>query len=490
MVGVIEKKKTISPKSRRNRIISGTIIAILLIVTGALLLPSFWFWVCWEILAALLVARGCIAEWYLFRFPAASGMKTQHRASELKAIAAVAIGVTMEVFGVSHSIREGIKMEAKISDVELTNARTSLRIEELRRANNELDKEAANAKGRAAELELATAEINRQAASRALTPDQDRTLVKELVKTPSNSVTVITAVGDPESSDFADDFEAALVRARWSISRTEWNSMKIRPFRNSLPTEPEPKNWPQNGLGDWLTYSALMQSRTFFLPQRLSGILVAHNPKALSLPASALISALGNVKGLQFTDLRTPDTPTGTAWLMIAPKPSFGLRSFIPRAFHPSIDASNNLSKFAWTNANIIPDPQDSFDTVRLSEQIAAVLNGVKMLNTNLPAWMLNERPFGEGVTVEATASLTAAKRAGYTEDSRWMRWREVDQQRTALVEELNGAGIAAEKGWLGPSAPFGWIVIRIGPSPGREALRRHQEMQFEETNLFHFLNK
>jgi len=264
--------------------------------------------------------------------------------------------------------------------------------------------------------------------------------------------------------------------------------MKYR-FPKSPIDRQEPKGWPTNVMGDWMTYSAISEARHWFLPHIPSGILVAHNPTTPSPPASALLSALGKVKGLSFDDAPVSDVPAGTAWLMIAPKPS-GLRSIIPRAFRPSIDALNNLAKFAWTNTIIVYDPRDSFDAGILSGQIASVLNGVKALNTNLPAWMLHEMGFREGVTIAATPSSSAAIRAGYTQDSKWIRWREIDDQRTALIGELGKAGIVAEMGWLSSSAPFGWIVVKIGSSPGRETLRRYEETQFEETRRFHPTNR
>src|SRR5437867_1852433 len=92
--------------SKIPKIISGILATISLAVTGFVLLPSFWFWVCWEIAAAGLVALGCIGEWYMFCNPAKEGHELHHRRREMQFITAVAIGVFMEFLALGHVIPE------------------------------------------------------------------------------------------------------------------------------------------------------------------------------------------------------------------------------------------------------------------------------------------------------------------------------------------------------------------------------------------------
>lgn len=459
---------------------------------------SRWEWA--EIVSAVFVSLGCIGEmWWLFRkgppkesFTIWQAFESKRHSRERLYAILVAVGVSAEVVTLLHSLKESGGLRLEVGQLQQTNGwiwQTNFLLQSNISGLNLLVSSnallTAKANERAAEVEMAAAELNRQAASRGLTPEQDRALVRELAKSPSNGVTIVSEIGDRESSDFADDFEAAFVRARWKVSRTEWQSMKVRPFLNQVLDEPEPKNWPKERFGDWLTYSASTTSREFFLPQKLSGVLAAHNSTNPCAPASAIISAFGKVEGLLFTDLTAPDVPPGIALLLIAPKPSVGLRSILPRAFHPSVDDSNGLAKFAWTNTVIVSDPLDTFDAKSLSEQIGAVLKGATTLGTNPPAWARGGTPFREGVSVEATLSSESARRAGYTDEARLALWHNIVEQRMALVDVLNGATIEAEMGWLDPSAPFGWIVIRVGPSPGKEAVRRHQEMEFHRLRFF-----
>jgi hypothetical protein len=100
------------------KIISGIVATVLAIALGWSLLPSFWFWVSFEILAALLVAMGCCGEWWLHHHPAGrrKNEKDEHHRLEAKIIAMVALGVVMELFVLAHSIREGVRLERKVSE--------------------------------------------------------------------------------------------------------------------------------------------------------------------------------------------------------------------------------------------------------------------------------------------------------------------------------------------------------------------------------------
>jgi uncharacterized protein YacL (UPF0231 family) len=111
-------KAQIKNKMMPAKIISGIVVTISLMVGAFVLVPSFWFWASFELLAALLVAYGCIGEWYLHHHPAgrAKRDKDAHHKQEARYIFAVAIGVAMEFFIVAHSIQEGVKMEVAVAD--------------------------------------------------------------------------------------------------------------------------------------------------------------------------------------------------------------------------------------------------------------------------------------------------------------------------------------------------------------------------------------
>ena len=119
------------------KIICGIIATISIAVLGFFMLPSLWFWISWEVLAAGLVAVGCASEWYLFLKPSKEGdeaHKLHHRRRELQSVTAVAIGVLMEFLALSHAIPEAIRLEKNVSDA-------NTRVEELRQENDLLEAE-------------------------------------------------------------------------------------------------------------------------------------------------------------------------------------------------------------------------------------------------------------------------------------------------------------------------------------------------------------
>jgi len=120
-VNVIFQKVQTVIKSKIPKIICGILATISIPVIGFILLPSFWFWVCWEIVAAGLVAVGCCGEWYMFFNPAKEGHESHHRRRELQFITAVAIGVFMEFLALGHAIPEVMRLE---KDVAVSKERT------------------------------------------------------------------------------------------------------------------------------------------------------------------------------------------------------------------------------------------------------------------------------------------------------------------------------------------------------------------------------
>lgn len=108
-------------KSKIPKIICGVFATISIAVLAFLALPSLWFWVCWEIIAAALVAVGCGGEWYLFQNAAKEGHESLRRRRELQFIAVVAIGVTLEFIALIHAIPEALRREREIRQLESNN---------------------------------------------------------------------------------------------------------------------------------------------------------------------------------------------------------------------------------------------------------------------------------------------------------------------------------------------------------------------------------
>jgi hypothetical protein len=124
-------------KSNIPKIISGIVATTILILLLRLLLPSFWFWVAFEIFAALLVASGCCGEWWLHHHPAGRRKKEQdeHHKIESKFIAMVSLGVIMELFALGNSIREGAKLEGEVSDAKERASSNEVQVAELNSNN-------------------------------------------------------------------------------------------------------------------------------------------------------------------------------------------------------------------------------------------------------------------------------------------------------------------------------------------------------------------
>lgn len=130
-MNVIFKKIQTAIKSTSPKIICGIIATISIAVLGFLMLSSSWFWISWEVVAAGLVAIGCAGEWYLFLNPAKDGHELHHRRRELQFVTAVALGVLMEFFALSHAIPEAIRLEKDVSEA-------NVKVEQLRSDNASL----------------------------------------------------------------------------------------------------------------------------------------------------------------------------------------------------------------------------------------------------------------------------------------------------------------------------------------------------------------
>lgn len=145
------------------KMISGILAAILIAVVLYATIPSVWFWIGFEVLAALLVAIGCSGEWYLHHHPAGRRRKEkdEHHKLESRFIAAVVVGVFMEFFSLGHAIPEAIRLE---NDVAVANL-------EAKRAGTN----AAASYERAAVAERESGQANERAAKF----DADRVMVEK-----------------------------------------------------------------------------------------------------------------------------------------------------------------------------------------------------------------------------------------------------------------------------------------------------------------------
>jgi hypothetical protein len=298
-----------------------------------------------------------------------------------------------------------------------------------------------------------------------------------------------------ESSDFADDFEAALLRARWQPSRMEWKSMKLYDPRKPISYNgPElPKEAKQAIERLTRIDPTLNTPRRDLVAEKAEGIMIGLNARTPMPPAEALHSALAKIGEIQVPYWFSPDLPTGVTFLIVAPKPTIGFRSVVPRMFQPSTAFSNNLARFSWTNTVVVHDPADEFDAARLSAQIAAALKGVVPFTTNSTPWLAQKRlPFFEGVEVEAR--LTPVEPPSNLSDEKWrtlmQRGEQVREQADALVSELNKAGVTARRSFATRPTPFGWINVKVGKNPTRERIRQVQESDFLMTNRFNFFPK
>ena len=114
----------IATNNNTAKIISGILATISIAVIARIVVPAIWFWIAFEVSAALLVAVGCAGEWYLHHHPAGRKKveKKEHHKLESRFIAAVVVGVFMEFFALGHAIPEAVRLE---KDVASANDRAS-----------------------------------------------------------------------------------------------------------------------------------------------------------------------------------------------------------------------------------------------------------------------------------------------------------------------------------------------------------------------------
>jgi hypothetical protein len=192
----------IPKKSKIPKIISGIVATFVLIALAWIALSPFWFWVSFEILAALLVASGCSGEWWLHHHPAGKkrNEKDEHHKIESRFIAMVSVGVIMECFALGHSIREGAKLENKVSEA---NERVS---------TNELQ---------SANLRL---ELEKLKQPRVISAENRRMFIEMLRSSPKGNVRIGTRHPNSETSDYAMNIAGMVENAGFTnISVANYN---------------------------------------------------------------------------------------------------------------------------------------------------------------------------------------------------------------------------------------------------------------------------
>lgn len=124
-------------KSKIPNIIAGILLTISMASLACAVLPSIWFWIGVEVVAALLVSIGCAGEWYLHHHPAGKKKKEQdkHHNLESKFIGAVVIGVIMEFFSLSHAIPEAVKLERDIAVAQSNNLMMRMEVDRVEAQN-------------------------------------------------------------------------------------------------------------------------------------------------------------------------------------------------------------------------------------------------------------------------------------------------------------------------------------------------------------------
>jgi hypothetical protein len=97
------------------------IISIALLASLGWFLKSDWFWFSWDIVGAVLVAAGCIAEWMLL-YQEEPEHSDRNKLLEKAWALVVAAGVTMDVFGLIYGIPEAIRLESHVEDLRSANS--------------------------------------------------------------------------------------------------------------------------------------------------------------------------------------------------------------------------------------------------------------------------------------------------------------------------------------------------------------------------------
>lgn len=163
-------------RSKIPKIISGILAIMLIVWLGYALLPPARFWIAFEFVSAVLVAVGCVGELCLFHLPSGrlKREKEKHHHLESRFILAVAVGVTMELFALSHAISEATRLEQGIASA---NERAGIAEQKAGEANER----AANTESNNLVLQAKVLELEAKSRWRTITPEKEKAFI-ELTK--------------------------------------------------------------------------------------------------------------------------------------------------------------------------------------------------------------------------------------------------------------------------------------------------------------------
>jgi hypothetical protein len=114
------------------------ISTIILIVAIGFIFNWLWFWFCWEIVGTVLVSIGCVGEWLLLY----KRHDAEHTRREKYFAIAVAVGVTMDVFGLLHAIPGALRLSHDVAEANGRASSNELQVAILRQEHDrfEMDK--------------------------------------------------------------------------------------------------------------------------------------------------------------------------------------------------------------------------------------------------------------------------------------------------------------------------------------------------------------
>jgi len=223
-------------------------LAIIIAAVLSFKLSSFWFWTCWEVLAAGAVAIGCFGEWYMFLHPAKKGHEFPHRRRELQFITAVAIGVAMEFFALFHAIPEGARLERGVAEANERTSTNELHVAELTHSNLMLQSSLDETKTELANAEMLVIKVKNAIPPRQIPEKQRELFISTLLQatnsgSPKIDIKVFAQDGDDaEANDFADTVRRMLNDAGYGTNRER--VIKIPPFTASPVTDSKKDRMP------------------------------------------------------------------------------------------------------------------------------------------------------------------------------------------------------------------------------------------------------
>jgi hypothetical protein len=212
------------------KIISGILTTISMIVIARIVLPAIWFWIGFEISAALLVAIGCAGEWYLHHHPAGRKKvdKMEHHKLESRFIAAVVVGVFMEFFSLGHAIPEAVRLEKDVASAKDSAFTNELQVAVLSNKTVRLSISLEEAKSNNFMLQAKVLELEAKSRWRTITPEQEKAFIELTKNNLKLPIRVRMANGSSaEVQSFSTRIRAVLDKAGFEetnadLAITEW----------------------------------------------------------------------------------------------------------------------------------------------------------------------------------------------------------------------------------------------------------------------------